>query len=128
MHYYSSDDPHKCPYFCYFGYYEETPSNSHLYMYRKKYPHENRKHGADSGDDDDYEDHTTHDSDAGVETCATGLGLMSLYDPCTSDYFTESDSQGKPRAMYQRRNVYQFGTMGICAMTHIAWHYLIQFS
>ena len=91
VHYYSSDDPHYCPYFCYFGYYEETPSNSHLYMYRKNYPHENQKHG----DDDDYKDHTTHDDDTEVDTCATGLGLMSLYDPCMSDYFSESDSQGK---------------------------------
>ena len=97
VHYYNSDDPHNCPFFSYFGYYEETPSNSHLYMYKKKkktYQRVNRKHKGSSGDDD-YEDHTTHDGDADVDICATGLGLMSLYDPCASHYFTESDSQGK---------------------------------
>ena len=93
VHYYKSENPCDCVYFMYFGYNEETPSNSHLYLCSKQRKQKQQTAANDDDDDDDDVsggDDAAGGDDGGGDTCgdAEGSGLADLYDPCTSGTLT----------------------------------------
>ena len=98
VHYYAYEHPCNCAYFGYFGYDEEIPSNSHLYMYRKhcqekqKWLAEEDSYSAPTftdrnGDDDAV---ATDDDD---DSCGFNSAVIALYDPCTINNVIGLDTQ-----------------------------------
>ena len=77
VHYYKSYDPYRSPLLQLFGYDEETPSNSHLFVLSKGISNETN---ADSNKDTQVCTDTSDDA-----TNNHGWNLANLYDPCVGE-------------------------------------------